>query len=125
MIRRPPRSTRTDTLFPYTTLFRSVPNQVDLGIFSVMWSEHCSYKSSKKWLKTLPTKADWVIQIPGENDDVINIRDGQRAIFKTESHNTPSFTQTYQGATTGVGGIPRAAIRRRHVRTPFTNPLRE
>src|SRR3546814_16206738 len=93
MIRRPPRSTRTDTLFPYTTLFRSVPNQVDLGIFSVMWSEHCSYKSSKKWLKTLPTKADWVIQGPGENAGVIDIGDGQAAILKMESHNHPSFIE--------------------------------
>ena len=84
-----------------------VPNQVELGIFSVMWSEHCSYKSSKKWLKTLPTKAPWVIQGPGENAGVIDIGDGLAAIFKMESHNHPSFIEPYQGAATGVGGILR------------------
>ena len=83
------------------------PNQVELGIFSVMWSEHCSYKSSKKWLKTLPTKAPWVIQGPGENAGVIDIGDGLAAIFKMESHNHPSFIEPYQGAATGVGGILR------------------
>src|SRR6201987_4273959 len=67
------------------------PNLVELGIFSVMWSEHCSYKSSKKWLKTLPTKAPWVICGPGENAGVIDIGDGLAAIFKMESHNHPSF----------------------------------
>lgn len=84
-----------------------VPNQVELGIFSVMWSEHCSYKSSKKWLKTLPTKAPWVICGPGENAGVIDIGDGDAAIFKMESHNHPSFIEPYQGAATGVGGILR------------------
>ncbi len=84
-----------------------VPNEVELGIFSVMWSEHCSYKSSKKWLKTLPTKAPWVIQGPGENAGVIDIGDGDAAIFKMESHNHPSFIEPYQGAATGVGGILR------------------
>ena len=84
-----------------------VPNQVELGIFSVMWSEHCSYKSSKKWLKQLPTKAPWVIQGPGENAGVIDIGDGLAAIFKMESHNHPSFIEPYQGAATGVGGILR------------------
>lgn len=83
------------------------PNINELGIFSVMWSEHCSYKSSKKWLKTLPTKADWVIQGPGENAGVIDIGDGQAAVFKMESHNHPSFIEPYQGAATGVGGIMR------------------
>ncbi|MGE0658440.1 MAG: phosphoribosylformylglycinamidine synthase subunit PurL, partial [Reyranellaceae bacterium] len=83
------------------------PNQVELGIFSVMWSEHCSYKSSKKWLKQLPTKAPWVIQGPGENAGVIDIGDGLAAIFKMESHNHPSFIEPYQGAATGVGGILR------------------
>ena len=83
------------------------PNIVELGIFSVMWSEHCSYKSSKKWLKTLPTEAPWVIQGPGENAGVIDIGDGQAAIFKIESHNHPSFIEPYQGAATGVGGILR------------------
>ncbi len=83
------------------------PNLTELGIFSVMWSEHCSYKSSKKWLKTLPTKADWVICGPGENAGVIDIGDGQAAVFKMESHNHPSFIEPYQGAATGVGGIMR------------------
>ena len=83
------------------------PNLVELGIFSVMWSEHCSYKSSKKWLKTLPTEAPWVICGPGENAGVIDIGDGQAAIFKMESHNHPSFIEPFQGAATGVGGILR------------------
>nr|WP_207168834.1 phosphoribosylformylglycinamidine synthase subunit PurL [Rhodovibrio sodomensis] len=83
------------------------PNLVELGIFSVMWSEHCSYKSSKKWLKTLPTDAPQVIQGPGENAGVIDIGDGQAAVFKMESHNHPSFIEPYQGAATGVGGILR------------------
>ncbi len=83
------------------------PNVVELGIFSVMWSEHCSYKSSKKWLKTLPTTAPWVIQGPGENAGVIDIGDGLAAVFKMESHNHPSFIEPYQGAATGVGGILR------------------
>ena len=80
---------------------------VELGIFSAMWSEHCSYKSSKVWLKKLPTKAPWVIQGPGENAGVIDIGDGQAAIFKMESHNHPSYIEPYQGAATGVGGILR------------------
>jgi phosphoribosylformylglycinamidine synthase II len=84
-----------------------VPNDTELGIFSVMWSEHCSYKSSKKWLKTLPTEAPWVICGPGENAGVIDIGDGQAVIFKMESHNHPSFIEPYQGAATGVGGILR------------------
>ncbi len=83
------------------------PNITELGIFSVMWSEHCSYKSSKKWLKTLPTEAPWVICGPGENAGVVDIGDGQTAIFKMESHNHPSFIEPYQGAATGVGGILR------------------
>jgi phosphoribosylformylglycinamidine synthase II len=83
------------------------PNLTELGIFSVMWSEHCSYKSSKKWLKTLPTQAPWVICGPGENAGVIDIGDGQACIFKMESHNHPSFIEPYQGAATGVGGILR------------------
>ncbi len=83
------------------------PNLLELGIFSVMWSEHCSYKSSKKWLKTLPTKAAWVICGPGENAGVIDIGEGLAAIFKMESHNHPSFIEPYQGAATGVGGILR------------------
>jgi phosphoribosylformylglycinamidine synthase len=83
------------------------PNLTELGIFSVMWSEHCSYKSSKRWLKTLPTEAPWVICGPGENAGVIDIGDNQAAIFKMESHNHPSFIEPYQGAATGVGGILR------------------
>src|SRR5213078_774913 len=83
------------------------PTMVELGIFSAMWSEHCSYKSSKVWLKKLPTSAPWVIQGPGENAGVIDIGDGQAAIFKMESHNHPSFIEPYQGAATGVGGIMR------------------
>ncbi|MCF2515668.1 phosphoribosylformylglycinamidine synthase subunit PurL [Sphingomonas sp. G124] len=83
------------------------PNLVELGIFSVMWSEHCSYKSSRVHLKKLPTEAPWVICGPGENAGVIDIGDGQAAIFKMESHNHPSYIEPYQGAATGVGGILR------------------
>ncbi len=83
------------------------PNYVEIGIFSAMWSEHCSYKSSMKYLKGFPTKAPWVIQGPGENAGVIDIGDGYAAVFKMESHNHPSFIEPYQGAATGVGGIMR------------------
>ncbi len=83
------------------------PNLVELGIFSVMWSEHCSYKSSRLHLKKLPTEAPWVICGPGENAGVIDIGDGQACIFKMESHNHPSYIEPYQGAATGVGGILR------------------
>ncbi len=83
------------------------PNLTELGIFSVMWSEHCSYKSSRFHLKKLPTTAPWVICGPGENAGVIDIGDGQAAIFKMESHNHPSYIEPYQGAATGVGGILR------------------
>ncbi|WP_448500753.1 phosphoribosylformylglycinamidine synthase subunit PurL [Sphingomonas sp.] len=83
------------------------PNLVELGIFSVMWSEHCSYKSSRIHLKKLPTEAPWVICGPGENAGVIDIGDNQAAIFKMESHNHPSYIEPYQGAATGVGGILR------------------
>src|ERR687890_680276 len=88
------------------------PNLVELGIFSVMWSEHCSYKSSRVHLKKLPTKAPWVIQGPGENAGVIDIGGGANgsrlaAVFKMESHNHPSYIEPYQGAATGVGGILR------------------
>jgi phosphoribosylformylglycinamidine synthase II len=82
-------------------------NFVELGIFSVMWSEHCSYKSTRVHLRTLPTKAHWVLQGPGENAGVIDIGDGDVAVFKMESHNHPSFIEPYQGAATGVGGIMR------------------
>ncbi|HQH81138.1 MAG TPA: AIR synthase related protein, partial [bacterium] len=83
------------------------PNYTELGIFSVMWSEHCSYKSSKVYLKTLPTEGPQVLQGPGENAGVVDIGDGQAACFKMESHNHPSFIEPYQGAATGVGGILR------------------
>jgi phosphoribosylformylglycinamidine synthase len=83
------------------------PSFVELGIFSVMWSEHCSYKSTRFHLRRLPTKAPWVLQGPGENAGVIDIGDGDAAIFKMESHNHPSFIEPYQGAATGVGGIMR------------------
>ncbi len=83
------------------------PSYTELGIFSVMWSEHCSYKSSRFWLKTLPTEGPQVIQGPGENAGVVDIGDGDAAIFKIESHNHPSFIEPYQGAATGVGGILR------------------
>ncbi len=84
-----------------------VPSLTELGIFSVMWSEHCSYKSSRVWLRQLPTTAPWVIHGPGENAGVVDIGDGLAAIFKMESHNHPSFIEPYQGAATGVGGILR------------------
>ncbi|MCO4055615.1 MAG: phosphoribosylformylglycinamidine synthase subunit PurL [Bosea sp.] len=83
------------------------PTITELGIVSAMWNEHCSYKSSKKHLKTLPTRAPWVLQGPGENAGVIDIGDGDAIVFKMESHNHPSFIEPYQGATTGVGGILR------------------
>ena len=83
------------------------PSLTELGIFSVMWSEHCSYKSSRVWLKQLPTTAPWVIHGPGENAGVVDIGEGLAAIFKMESHNHPSFIEPYQGAATGVGGILR------------------
>src|SRR5216110_2248530 len=86
------------------------PNLVELGIFSVMWSEHCSYKSSRIHLKKLPTEAPWVICGPGENAGVIDIGDGDAAIFKMESHNHPSYIEPYQGAATGVGGILRDVV---------------
>jgi phosphoribosylformylglycinamidine synthase II len=83
------------------------PNLTELGIFAAMWSEHCSYKSSKVWLKTLPTTSPRVICGPGENAGVVDIGDGEAVVFKIESHNHPSFIEPYQGAATGVGGILR------------------
>jgi len=83
------------------------PNLLELGIFSAMWSEHCSYKSSRKYLNGFPTKAPWVIQGPGENAGVIDVGGGVAAVFKMESHNHPSFIEPFQGAATGVGGILR------------------
>src|ERR1700747_480992 len=83
------------------------PNGLELGVFSVMWSEHCSYKSSRKHLAKFPTKGPRVIQGPGENAGVVDIGDGQACVFKMESHNHPSYIEPYQGAATGVGGIMR------------------
>ena len=83
------------------------PNMTELGMFSVMWSEHCSYKSSRIHLKTLPTQGPRVLQGPGENAGAVDIGDGLAAVFKIESHNHPSFIEPYQGAATGVGGIIR------------------
>jgi phosphoribosylformylglycinamidine synthase len=88
-------------------LIGRAPTVTELGIFSAMWNEHCSYKSSKIHLRTLPTKAPWVIQGPGENAGVIDIGDGLAVVFKMESHNHPSYIEPYQGAATGVGGILR------------------
>jgi phosphoribosylformylglycinamidine synthase subunit PurL len=89
------------------TLLGRSPTLTELGIFSAMWNEHCSYKSSKIHLRNLPTKAAWVIQGPGENAGVIDIGDGMACVFKMESHNHPSYIEPYQGAATGVGGILR------------------
>ena len=97
----------TDEYQKVLTILDREPTITELGIFSAMWSEHCSYKSTKKWLKTMHTEAPWVICGPGENAGVIDIGDGQAAIFKMESHNHPSFIEPYQGAATGVGGILR------------------
>jgi phosphoribosylformylglycinamidine synthase II len=83
------------------------PSLTELGIFSVMWSEHCSYKSSRVWLKTLPTSGPQVIQGPGENAGIVDLGDGDACVFKMESHNHPSYIEPYQGAATGVGGIMR------------------
>jgi phosphoribosylformylglycinamidine synthase subunit PurL len=83
------------------------PSYTELGIFSAMWNEHCSYKSSKKWLKTLPVTGERVMQGPGENAGVVDIGDGDCVVFKMESHNHPSYIEPYQGAATGVGGILR------------------
>ena len=88
-------------------LIGRTPSFTELGIFSAMWNEHCSYKSSKVHLRTLPTQAPWVIQGPGENAGVIDIGDGLAVVFKMESHNHPSYIEPYQGAATGVGGILR------------------
>ncbi|MEO8469961.1 MAG: AIR synthase related protein, partial [Chloroflexota bacterium] len=83
------------------------PNDIELAMFSVMWSEHCSYKSSKPLLRTLPTAGEGVVAGPGENAGVISIGDGLAVAFKIESHNHPSAVEPYQGAATGVGGILR------------------
>src|SRR5262245_51455109 len=88
-------------------LLEREPNITELGIFSVMWSEHCSYKSSRVHLRRLPTTGDLVLQGPGENAGIIDLGGGLAAAFKIESHNHPSFIEPYQGAATGVGGILR------------------
>src|ERR1700683_2886302 len=88
-------------------LIGRTPSFTELGIFSAMWNEHCSYKSSKVHLRGLPTTGACVIQGPGENAGVIDVGDGLACIFKMESHNHPSFIEPYQGAATGVGGILR------------------
>ncbi|HQU29293.1 MAG TPA: hypothetical protein PKZ24_09025, partial [Nitrospirales bacterium] len=80
------------------------PNLTELGVFSVMWSEHCSYKSSRIHLKRFPTEGPRVVQGPGENAGAVDIGDGLAAVFKMESHNHPSFIEPFQGAATGVGG---------------------
>ena len=89
------------------SLIGKSPNLLELGIFSAMWNEHCSYKSSKKYLRTLPTKNNKVIQGPGENAGVVDIEDNDALVFKIESHNHPSYIEPYQGAATGIGGILR------------------
>ncbi len=101
-----------------------LPNVTELGIISVMWSEHCSYKSSRVWLKKLPTTGPHVIQGPGENAGVVDIGDGQAIVFKMESHNHPSFIEPYQGAATGVGGIMRDVFTRRRGRQRRLRQLR-
>ncbi|HYY83117.1 MAG TPA: phosphoribosylformylglycinamidine synthase subunit PurL [Beijerinckiaceae bacterium] len=98
---------KEDEYARFTALIGREPTLTELGIVSAMWNEHCSYKSSRLHLKTLPTKAPWVIQGPGENAGVIDIGDGLACVFKMESHNHPSFIEPYQGAATGVGGILR------------------
>ena len=89
------------------TSMKREPTETELGIFSVMWSEHCSYKSSRIHLRKLPTRGPRVLQGPGENAGAVDIGDGLAAVFKIESHNHPSFIEPYQGAATGVGGIIR------------------
>ena len=98
---------KTDEYKKICDLLKRTPNITELGIFSAMWNEHCSYKSSRLHLKKLPTKGKKVIQGPGENAGVVDIEDGDAIVFKIESHNHPSFIEPYQGAATGVGGIMR------------------
>jgi phosphoribosylformylglycinamidine synthase len=98
---------KDDEYARFKALIGREPTLTELGIVSAMWNEHCSYKSSRLHLKTLPTSARWVIQGPGENAGVIDIGEGQACVFKMESHNHPSFIEPYQGAATGVGGILR------------------
>ena len=106
----PPSSNATASNLTNTTASsraRTRAEPTELGIFSVMWSEHCSYKSSRIHLKKLPTRGPRVLQGPGENAGAVDIGDGLAAVFKIESHNHPSFIEPYQGAATGVGGIIR------------------
>ena len=98
---------KSDEFAEILKLLDREPTFTELGIFSAMWNEHCSYKSSKKWLRTLPTEGPQVICGPGENAGVVDIGDGQAVVFKMESHNHPSYIEPYQGAATGVGGILR------------------
>ena len=95
------------SMLKFVNFLKRTPNITELGIFSAMWNEHCSYKSSRLHLKTLPTKGKQVIQGPGENAGVVDIGDNDAIVFKIESHNHPSFIEPYQGAATGVGGIMR------------------
>jgi phosphoribosylformylglycinamidine synthase len=95
------------SMLKFVSYLDRTPNITELGIFSAMWNEHCSYKSSRLHLKTLPTKGKQVIQGPGENAGVVDIGDNDAIVFKIESHNHPSFIEPYQGAATGVGGIMR------------------
>src|SRR6478672_9973134 len=98
----------TDTEYQrIVDILKREPNFTELGIFSVMWSEHCSYKSSRVHLRRLPTKGPAVLQGPGENAGIIDIGEGLAVAFKIESHNHPSFIEPFQGAATGVGGILR------------------
>src|SRR4249919_2584751 len=89
------------------SILRREPNETETGVFEVMWSEHCSYKSSRIHLKKLPTKGKYVLQGPGENAGIIRIGGGWVIAFKIESHNHPSYIEPFQGAATGVGGILR------------------
>ena len=98
--------TTEETELIKSTLGR-VPNVTETHVFDAMWSEHCSYKSSKYWLKQLYTEGKHVISGPGENAGVVDIGDGDKLVFKIESHNHPSYIEPYQGAATGVGGIMR------------------
>ena len=91
-------------------LLKRTPTFEEVAVFGVMWSEHCSYKSSRHWLKQLPTTGPRVLQGPGENAGAVDIGDGLAAVFKIESHNHPSFVEPFQGAATGVGGILRDVI---------------
>src|SRR5256714_4267962 len=100
------------------------PNLTELGIFSVMWSEHCSYKSSRVHLRRLPTKGPAVLQGPGENAGIIDIGDGLAVAYKIQSHNHPSFIEPFQGAATGVGGILRDIFTMGARPIPAMNSLR-